>query len=179
MNDIRKIIKPVEKELRDFIKSKFSDNPENHPDDILQMVLDMFKKHWMFKKKSFRMWIEHSDTNPFVKIILARSGVLPLYVLCLLQSKEMFGNEIMSEIEKRTHSACSPNPGAIYPLLKELEKENFVECSWNLDKDHPRKIYKITEKGKKEYEIIKKILKNKFKKSLSIFNEIYNEIYSE
>ena len=125
MNDIEKIIKPVEKEVKDFIKNKFLDNLKN-PDDAARVICDIFKAHWVFKKKSFRMWIEHSNVNPFVKIILARSGLLPLYVLHLLQSREMFGNEIMGEIEKRTHFACSPNPGAIYPLLKELEKENIA-----------------------------------------------------
>ncbi len=178
MNDIEKIIRPVEKEVKDFIKDKFPDDLKNQ-DDVARIIFDIFKSHWVFKKKSFRMWIEHSNTNPFVKIILARSGLLPLYVLHLLQSKEMFGNEIMGEIEERTHSACGPNPGAIYPLLKELEKEKFVECRWDTEKERPIKIYKITEKGKKEYEVLKKILKNKFKKSLSIFNEIYDDIYSE
>ena len=177
MNDLGDIIKPIEKELKYFIKSKLKDDVKN-PDNFAQIILDGFKNHWMFKKRYFQMWVEHSNTNPFVKIILARSGLLPLYVLHLLQSKEMFGNEIINEIKTRTHSTYSPNPGTVYPLLKELEKEKFVECKWNLKKEHPRKNYIITEKGKKEYKILKKILKNKVKKSLTIFNEIYNDIYT-
>ena len=175
---IKHIEEAIEKEIGDSIKSKIADDLKDS-DDLPKSVLNKLKNHCMFKKKSLQPWLEHSKLNPFVKIILARSGLLPLYVLHLLQTKDMFGNEIMNEIEKRTHFAWSHNPGAVYPLLKEFEKEKLVECSWDLEEKHPRKIYIITEKGKKEYEIVRKILKNKIKRSLSIFNEMFNDIFEE
>ncbi len=93
--------------------------------------------------------MESPEINPFINMILTRSGLLPLYTMHLLQKKKMYGNEIMSEIDKRTVSTWCPNPGAIYPLLKELEEEKFVRGHWDTEKEHPRRIYEITNKGKK------------------------------
>lgn len=175
--DRMRIKEPLDEEAKNFIKNKIKEGLKN-PDQMAENILKNIKNHWIFGKRSFLPWVECSDINPFVNMILTRSGLLPLFVLHMLQKNEMFGNEIMSEIEKRTSHTWSTNPGTIYPLLKELELEKFVEGKWYLEKEHPRRIYKITKKGRDEYKIIKVVLKEQLKEAINIFNKIFNDIYS-
>ena len=142
-------------------------------------MISEFKNHWIFGKRSFLTWMESPEVNPFINMIFTRSGLLPLYTMHLLQKRKMYGNEIISEIEKRTFSCWSPNPGAIYPLLKELEEEKFVKGHWNTEKEHPRKIYGITKKGKEEYKILRVIFKKQLFKAAEILEKIFVEIYPE
>lgn len=169
----RKNIFPFEDDIKNFIKDKINEDP----DVFVEKMLKEIKNHWVFGKRSFQLWVDSPDINPFVNMILTRSGLLPLYTLCILHQKDMFGNEIISEIEKRTSSAWSPNPGAIYPLLKELEERGFVEGHWNMEKEHPRRIYKITEKGRQEYRILKIILEKQLNEGINIFKNIYYDIF--
>ncbi len=164
---------PFEEEIRKIIKDKISKDP----DKFIEKMLGKFKNHWVFGRRSFISWQECPDINPFVNMILTRSGLLPLYTLHLLEGREMFGNEIINEIEKRTSAAWSPNPGAIYPLLKELEERQFVEGRWNLEEEHPRRIYRLTDKGKQEYKVLKIILEKHLKQAIGIFQKIYNELF--
>jgi len=165
---------PFEEEIKKIIRDKISKDP----DKFIEKMLGKFKGHWVFGKRSFMPWQECPDINPFVNMILTRSGLLPLYTLYLLKDREMFGNEIINEIEKRTSAAWSPNPGAVYPLLKELEEKQFVEGRWDLGEGHPRRIYKLTDKGREEYKILKIILEKHLKQAIGIFKKIYNELFS-
>ena len=166
---------PFEEDLKELIHDKISENP----DEFVEKMIRGIRSHWVFGKRSFLSCIESPDVNPFVNLILTRSGLLPLYAIHLLQEKKMYGNELISEIEKRTSSSWSPNPGSIYPLLKELEEEKFVEGHWDTDKEHPRKIYEITKKGKQEYKVLKVILRKQILKAVEIFEKIFFEIYPE
>ena len=166
---------PFEEDLKELIRNKISKDP----DKFIEKMMSGIRSHWVFGKRSFLSCIESPDVNPFVNLILTRSGLLPLYAIHLLQERNMYGNELISEIEKRTSSSWSPNPGSIYPLLKELEEEKFVEGHWDTDKEHPRRIYKITKKGKQEYKILKVILRKQILKAVEIFEKIFFEIYPE
>jgi DNA-binding PadR family transcriptional regulator len=66
-------------------------------------------------------------------------------VLKLISKKEMSGEEIREEIKKRKGS--KPSPGTVYPVLKFLSKNGFIEESRHKGK---MKKYKLTRKGKKE-----------------------------
>jgi PadR family transcriptional regulator PadR len=166
---------PFEEDIKALISDKISENP----DEFVEKMISEFKDHWVFGKRSFLPWIESPDVNPFVNMILTRSGLLPLYTMYLLQKNKMYGNEIISEIEKRTFSTWSPNPGSVYPLLKELEEEKFIKGHWNTEKEHPRRIYEITKKGKEEYKILRVIFKKQLFKAAEILEKIFIEIYPE
>ena len=168
---------PIEQEIKDFIKVKLEKGLED-PEKLAENIYKDMKKHWMFGKRSFQPWVESPEINPFVNMVITRSGLLPLITLHILNSQQMFGNQLMNEIEKKTNKAWSPNPGSIYPLLKELEEEKLIKGRWCLKKEHPRRIYKITNAGKKEYGILKAVLKNQLKESIWIFNDIFHDIFS-
>jgi len=74
-------------------------------------------------------------------------GFLSLLVMHLLAKEPMSGAQLAREIEKR--KGCKPNPGTIYPALKELVRKNVIEAK---SKDGKEKVYKLTASGKKELE---------------------------
>ena len=69
-------------------------------------------------------------------------GLLSFLILHLLSKKKMYGLEIAKEIAKR--KADRPNPGTLYPTLKELERKGLVESY----KEANVKMYKLTAAGK-------------------------------
>ena len=72
-------------------------------------------------------------------------GYLSFLVLLLLSKKPMSGAELAREIEKR--KGCKPNPGTIYPALKQLvEKKAIAEKT----KSGKEKIYSLTTLGRHE-----------------------------
>jgi DNA-binding PadR family transcriptional regulator len=69
-------------------------------------------------------------------------GLLSFTLLYVLSKKEMYGQELADELERRR--GTRPNPGTLYPALSELEKNGFVETR----KEGRKKIYSLTEEGR-------------------------------
>ena len=78
-------------------------------------------------------------------------GFLSFIVLKLIDRGEISGEEIRQEIEKRR--GTKPSPGTIYPVLKSLSDNGFIEEAIGKGKT---KRYRLTKSGKKEIEIAKK-----------------------
>lgn len=70
-------------------------------------------------------------------------GMLSFLILWLLSKKPMYGQELAKEISKRR--GTKPNPGTIYPALRELKKRGLIE----LKKEGRTTNYYITKKGRK------------------------------
>ena len=75
-------------------------------------------------------------------------GFLSFLVLKLISKKNMSGEEIREEIQKRRGSR--PSPGTVYPVLKSLSGNGFIE---EIKAGGKMKKYRLTRKGKKELEI--------------------------
>ena len=77
-------------------------------------------------------------------------GLLGFLILFLLSKKNMHGQELADEIEKRRGD--KPSPGTIYPALKGLKEAGF------LDEEKVGKTitYSLTSRGKKALSIAKK-----------------------
>jgi len=69
-------------------------------------------------------------------------GLLSFTILWLLTKRDMYGQELADELEKRR--GFRPNPGTLYPALAELEKNELVETR----KEGRKKIYSLTERGR-------------------------------
>lgn len=104
-------------------------------------------------------------------------GLLPIYILYILTLGPANGNEISSKIGNHTKGFWIPSTGGIYPILKKFEKEGFVLGEWDDPKKKFQKIYKLTSKGKEEYENKKSLLQPKIEESLMVFKIIYNDLY--
>ncbi|MCW4050589.1 MAG: PadR family transcriptional regulator [Candidatus Bathyarchaeota archaeon] len=69
-------------------------------------------------------------------------GFLSFTILWQLMKKDMYGQELAKALEKMR--GTKPNPGTLYPALKELEKNGMVTTR----EEGRKKIYTLTEKGR-------------------------------
>ncbi len=90
-------------------------------------------------------------------------GFLSFIVLRMISKREISGEEISKEIQKR--KGCRPSPGTIYPVLKQLKRNGLIREAKARGK---LKKYQITKKGEKE-------LQAATKKFISIFYDMKDE----
>ena len=91
------------------------------------------------------------------------NGQLKLVLLKTLEDNTLSGYSIIKNIEQNTE-CWKPSTGSIYPLLNSLLKEGFVEVK----KEDRKKLYSLTEKGRKK---LKELIESK--------NEIFNKLIDE
>ena len=84
-----------------------------------------------------------------------RRAVLPLLVLHLIREEESYGNQMMEWISQATAGVLSVNPNTMYPLLRQLEAEGFIEGRWEHPERRSRRYYSLTPAGKVEYERVR------------------------
>jgi PadR family transcriptional regulator PadR len=76
-------------------------------------------------------------------------GSTSLLLLQLLEERDMYGYELVKELESRSGNEFSVKEGTLYPALHKLEKQEYIECYWKEQEKGPaRKYYKITDAGK-------------------------------
>ncbi len=76
-------------------------------------------------------------------------GSTSLLLLQLLEERDMYGYELVKELESRSGNEFSVKEGTLYPALHKLEKQEYIDCYWKEQEKGPaRKYYKITEAGK-------------------------------
>lgn len=81
-------------------------------------------------------------------IIQLKKGILELLVLSLLQKEDRYGYELVEEISK----FIDISEGTIYPLLRRIKKEGFVDTYLKESSNGPpRKYYTITDGGRQAY----------------------------
>lgn len=77
-------------------------------------------------------------------------GSSSLLVLSVLESKDMYGYQIIKEIEQRSEKVFSFKEGTLYPILHCFENNGYVKSYWDeSEQGRKRKYYKITKKGLK------------------------------
>lgn len=76
-----------------------------------------------------------------------KKGVLDLCVLAALAKKDKYGYELVQAISK----TVIITEGTIYPLLRRLKDDGFVETYLQESSSGPpRKYYRLTKEGKRE-----------------------------
>lgn len=70
-------------------------------------------------------------------------------ILSVIEKEDMYGYKIVREIEKCSDNVFTLKEGTLYPILHNLEEDNYVESYWVDAGSKKRKYYKITRKGKK------------------------------
>lgn len=76
------------------------------------------------------------------------AGEVRLALLSLLSEEPKHGYQLMKDLEERSGGLYRASAGAIYPTLQQLEDEDLVKVS----EQDGKRIYRITEAGKKEAE---------------------------
>ncbi|TGB01894.1 PadR family transcriptional regulator [Halobacillus salinus] len=75
-------------------------------------------------------------------------GSTSLLVLQLLNDRDMYGYELVKEMDKRSEHNFQVKEGTLYPALHKLEKQGYVTHYWHEQEKGPaRKYYKVTEEG--------------------------------
>ncbi|MCD6427797.1 MAG: helix-turn-helix transcriptional regulator [Caldisericaceae bacterium] len=164
MEDRGKVLKEILEKINDKIK---------------EGKIDLAKEVFLFRKLHIEKLLESPDFNIFIASMFTTTGFLSFYILYLLQKKDYFGQEIINEISERTENCWLPNPGVIYPLLKEMKDDGLIEGKWATEGVHPRFVYHITDKGKEQYDKLYKVIKIKFTEFRYITDKISKELFGE
>ncbi len=76
-----------------------------------------------------------------------RRGVLQLGILALIEAEQRYGYDIVTLLEKTPQLAAGE--GTIYPLLRRLKKDGWVDTFWRESAaGPPRQYYRLTEEGR-------------------------------
>lgn len=76
-------------------------------------------------------------------------GTLEYCILLMLSRKTYYGYEILQELSK--YPIIASTESTVYPLLRRLQKENFLQSTWQDSAEGlpPRKYYSLTSDGEK------------------------------
>jgi len=91
-------------------------------------IKELMGSHWTGRRR----WMQRGDAR--------------VIVLKVLDERPMHGYEVIREISEMFGGMYSPSAGMVYPTLQWLEDESLVDCSQEVG---GKKVYKITEAGKK------------------------------
>jgi DNA-binding PadR family transcriptional regulator len=110
---------------------------------------------------------------------IRRRDVFPLLVLHLVASEPAYGNKLIEEIEEMTQGVISVNPNTMYPLLRKLEEDGFVEGRWELPDRRTRRYYSITPAGRREYRRLRGEVEPFLDSVISSLGLIKREVYGD
>lgn len=77
-----------------------------------------------------------------------KRGTLEMLLLTMLQERDMYGYEIVTELQRRSADLAMKD-GTLYPVLYRLEGAGHVESQWQAEgRGVPRKYYRVTDEGR-------------------------------
>lgn len=75
-------------------------------------------------------------------------GSTTMLVLALLESREMYGYEIIEELQRRSNNVFQMKEGTLYPILHALERDRFVTAQERTaPSGRARRYYRVTAQG--------------------------------
>ena len=78
-------------------------------------------------------------------------GAGPVAVLKLLDTKERYGYELVSSLEKIGDGALAMGQSTLYPMIYNLEAKGLVKSNWKEgESGKQRKYYSLTREGKQK-----------------------------
>ena len=92
-------------------------------------------------------------------------GMLPFFLLTLIGEGPTHALKMIRLISERGHGAWKPSPGSVYPILHRFEKEGLVNSEWQENKAAPRRVYKLTKKGRSAVSNMRQELVSELKKA--------------
>jgi len=101
-------------------------------------------------------------------------GWFQIPILLLLLEKPLYGYElkkIMFEIRGK-----EPSSGVVYPALQKLEAKGYIRGYWDESEGRRRKMYVITEKGKREVEKLVGMYERTFERLWMDFEDFWTEL---
>lgn len=84
-------------------------------------------------------------------------GNTALLVLSLIESRDMYGYEIIKELKRKSENVFELQEGSLYPVLHTLEEQRLVTSYYGeTESARKRRYYSITDKGIRELTEMKK-----------------------
>lgn len=85
-----------------------------------------------------------------------KRGILEYSILLLIKRKAYYGYEIIQEISQ--WDIISAKESTVYPLLRRLQKEDYLVSIWknSIEGLPPRKYYTLTDKGREYLSLMSK-----------------------
>lgn len=105
------------------------------------------------------------------------TSIVKLFILKLLSNKNYYGQELINSIEDLFSGQWKPSPGMIYPLLRKMEENEWVEAWWDIPDKKSKRTYKITGNGIKYYKYLKEVYKDQLEESRNIIDVVIENIY--
>lgn len=102
-----------------------------------------------------------------------KKGVIDILILQLLSIENMYGYQLIQELDNKSNGVFLMKEGTLYPVVYRLEDAGLIESYWDnedLKRRVPRKYYKIKEQGLLELENMKEELFVLYKAIKSIMN---------
>lgn len=97
------------------------------------------------------------------------AGSTTMLVLNLLEQGDMYGYQMIRELEQRSEQFFSLKEGTLYPILHGLEKDGLINSyEMKTEQGRPRKYYAINDKGRR-------LLKDK-KQEWQLFSSAVNKV---
>ncbi len=84
--------------------------------------------------------------------MLIKHSVSRYLLLDMLAKRPMHGYEIANSIEDCCEGWCKPTAGMIYPTIRELVADGYIECDEDLVNGRVRKTCRLTESGRAAYQ---------------------------
>lgn len=82
-----------------------------------------------------------------------RRGGLDLAILLAVAQGPRYGLQIIRHLEQFTDLVVTE--GTVYPILSRLSADGLLTAEWNAsDAPHPRKYYRLTDRGRKRLEVM-------------------------
>jgi PadR family transcriptional regulator PadR len=98
--------------------------------------------------------------------------LLTAYTLLLLRNWNMHGYQLMQQLMQ--FGFRSADPGTVYRLLRQLEKQGFVRSSWETGEAGPaRRTYTITDAGEAFLRTWATAIEN-YQKTLKFWTDLYS-----
>ena len=75
------------------------------------------------------------------------------FVMRVLYGQPSYGYEIIRKISELTDGFCAPTEGAVYPILREFERDGCVTSEKKVVSGRQRKVYTLTPLGREAFEV--------------------------
>lgn len=89
--------------------------------------------------------------------MLIKKSVSRYLLLDMLAKRPMHGYEIASSIEACCDGWCRPTAGMIYPTIRDLLADGYIECDDTVVNGRVRKTCRLTESGRAAYHTAAKV----------------------
>jgi len=73
-------------------------------------------------------------------------------ILTVLDRRELYGYQLIKELERLSDGTFALKEGTLYPILHGMESEGWVESYWQEADGRKRKYYRLTDAGRRELE---------------------------